>query len=332
MGQYDDLLGSILISSWLSAILYGMVVCKTWEYLRWNPPSEDSRARKALLLCCTVSSSIAMVAQLANVYYPTVTFWGNTVAIQTQYWPVPVYVMGNSLTGAMVETFLIYRVYQLTKSLWITLFLAVWVVIGLVGAVMVSVIIAMASEIASRHEAATAALIWTVGTAVGDILIAVALIWKLITMRTSYKSTNSLIHRLIIGAIQTGSTTSTVAVATMVAYYIRKDSSNVPTAFHYLIGPLYMLTLLYNFNLRRYRAGLSRSGSRRSETRLTALDAMGMDGIHVHRTAVVSIDSPATNAPRSTVDTAKVSPDTRGVTFSAKRGSTDLQDGDNSSR
>jgi hypothetical protein len=60
--------------------------------------------------------------------------------------------MGNSLTGAMVETFLIYRVYQLyvfplvllaiceqgiylfehrrTKILWITLFLAVWVVIG----------------------------------------------------------------------------------------------------------------------------------------------------------------------------------------------------------
>jgi hypothetical protein len=110
---------------------------------------------------------------------------------------------------------------------------------------------------------------------------------------------NRLIYRLIIGAIQTGSTTSTVAVATMVAYYIRKGSSNgalysinhsiqtrihslggpVPTAFHYLIGPLYMLTLLYNFNLRRYRAGLSRSGSRRSDTRLTALDAMGMDGI-----------------------------------------------------
>ncbi|KAJ7805105.1 hypothetical protein B0H14DRAFT_3485389 [Mycena olivaceomarginata] len=275
MGQYNDLLGSIVIGSWLSAILYGVVVCKTWEYLRWNPPSEDARMRKALLLCCIVSSSIAMVAQLAN---PTVTFWGNTVAIQTQYWPVPVYVMGNSLTGAMVETFLIYRVYQLTKILWITLFLAVWVV-GLAGAVMVSESIAMASEIASRHEAATAALIWTVGTAVGDILIAVALIWKLITMRTSYKSTNSLIHRLIIGAIQTGSTTSTVAVATMVAYYIRKDNSNVPTAFHYLIGPLYMLTLLYNFNLRRYRAGLSRSGSRRSDTRLTALDAMGMDGI-----------------------------------------------------
>ncbi|KAJ7831009.1 hypothetical protein B0H14DRAFT_3464404 [Mycena olivaceomarginata] len=286
---------SILISFWLSAILYGVVVCKTWEYLRWNPPSEDARVRKALLLCCIVSSSIAMVAQLAN------------------YWPVPVYVMGNSLTGAMVETFLIYRVYQLTKILWITLFFAVWVVIGLAGAVMVSVSIAMASEIASRHEAATAALIWTVGTAVGDILIAVALIRKLITMRTSYKSTNSLIHRLIIGAIQTGSTTSTMAV--------RDD---VPTAFHYLIGPLYMLTLLYNFNFRRYRAGLSRSGSRRSDTRLTALDAMGMDGIP--EAFIVR------SVPRSTVDTAKVSLDTGGVTFSAKRGSTDLQDGDNSSR
>ncbi|KAJ7860059.1 hypothetical protein B0H14DRAFT_3863864 [Mycena olivaceomarginata] len=313
MVHYDDLIGSILIASWLSAMLYGVVVCEIWEYLCWDTASGDSRVRKWLLLCCTASSSIGMATQFANVYYPTVTFWGNTVAIQKQYWPVPVYVIANSLTAAMVDAYLIQRVYRLSGILWISLFLALCVLLGLAGGFMVAVTLTIASDISSRNKALTAGLIWTFGTAAGDIFIAAALIWKLITMRTSYKATNSLIQRLVVGAIQTGSTTSTVAVASMVSYFIGKDGSNVPTAFHSLVAPLYMLTLLYNFNLRRYRGDLIIRGSDRTETHLTGRDSMCMDNIHVHRTAVVSIDLPDRNAPPS-----KVSENTEGQVFAAK--------------
>ncbi|KAJ7036326.1 hypothetical protein C8F04DRAFT_1394339 [Mycena alexandri] len=291
--KFDDLNGSILISSWLTSLLYGLVISKSWDYLTAYP--NDECLRKGLLLCCLVTSSLAMAAEFANVYYPTVTFWGNTVAVQKQYWPVPVYVISNSLTGFMVDAFLIHRVYGLTKNLWISLLLAFCVVLGLAGSIMVGVIITMANEISSRDKAAVAALIWTVATASADIFIAITLIWKLYTMKTSYKVTNRLIQRLAIGAMQTGSTTSTVAVATMVAYYIGKDNSNVPTAFHYLIGPLYVLTLLYNYNLRRRDGfdGSTRSGTRRSaETRLTNIC---MDGIQVHRTAIISVDAPNEN-------------------------------------
>ncbi|KAF8210024.1 hypothetical protein K438DRAFT_1753629 [Mycena galopus ATCC 62051] len=124
----------------------------------------------------------------------------------------------------------------------------------------------MAKDNSPREKSATAALIWTVGMA--DILIAAALIWKLCTMQSPFKATNSsmgnsasrvisqsIIPRLIIGAIQTGATTSTLAVAMMVSSYIGKDSSNAPTAFHYLTGPLYVLTLLYNLNLQRDNEG-----------------------------------------------------------------------------
>ncbi|KAJ6556022.1 hypothetical protein B0H19DRAFT_1262142 [Mycena capillaripes] len=295
--QYTDLFGSILISSWLSTILYGVVLCLTWQYV-WTYPS-DARFRKGLLLCCLFTSSLAMIAQLANVFYPTVTFWGDTIAIQKQYWPVPVYVICNSLTGVMVDSFLITRVYLLSKNIWIALFLGGCVVIGLAGSIMVSVIISMASDISARNHAATAALIWTVGTAAADICIAAALIWKLVTMRTSFKRTNSLIRRLVIGAIQTGSATSVIAVATLVAFYIGKSSSNVPTAFHYLIGPLYVLTLLYNFNLRKHTgvSGSGRSGTgRTTDTRLTGT-IIYMDGIEVHRRTTVSMDPSVANVP-----------------------------------
>ncbi|KAJ7028071.1 hypothetical protein C8F04DRAFT_1266276 [Mycena alexandri] len=293
--KFDDLNGSILISSWLTSLLYGLVISKSWDYLTAYP--NDECLRKGLLLCCLVTSSLAMAAEFANVYYPTVTFWGNTVAVQKQYWPVPVYVISNSLTGFMVDAFLIHRVYGLTKNLWISLLLAFCVVLGLAGSIMVGVIIMMASEISSQAQAGhcTVTSLRLTFIHISDIFIAITLIWKLYTMKTSYKVTNRLIQRLAIGAMQTGSTTSTVAVATMVAYYIGKDNSNVPTAFHYLIGPLYVLTLLYNYNLRRRDGfgGSTRSGTRRSaETRLTNIR---MDGIQVHRTAIISVDAPNEN-------------------------------------
>ncbi|KAJ7306321.1 hypothetical protein DFH08DRAFT_902186 [Mycena albidolilacea] len=321
MVQYNDLLGSLLIGSWLSMMLYGVVVCKIWEYLEWYPASGDARVRNGLLFCCTVTSSIAMVTQLTNVYYLTVSLWGNAVAIQTQYWPVPVYIVANSLTGVMVHTFLIHRVYSLSRILWISVFLAFSVVLGFVGAIMLAVNIATAAALSSRDKGVTAATLWAAGSATADVLIAAVLIWKLTTMRTSFKRTNSLIQRLVVGAVQTGSTTSTAAVATMVSYYILKNNSNVATAIYYLIGPLYMLTLLYNFNLRQYRDRIDINVSGSTDTRLTGPDAISMDAIHFHRTAIVSIDLPDEDASRSRVDTAtKLSQHTEGGSFAAKGG------------
>ncbi|KAJ6484640.1 hypothetical protein C8R45DRAFT_998875 [Mycena sanguinolenta] len=291
MAQYDNLFGSILISSWLASMLYGVVIYKTWEYVIWYP--KELYRSKVLLLCCIVSSSLAMIAQFSNVYYPTVTFWGNTVAVQAQYWPIPVYVIANSVTGTMVNSFLIHRFYRLSRNTWVTLFLVCCVLLGLAGSVMVGVI-EISIDVSQREKAVVAALIWTTSTASADIFIALALIWKLVSMRTSFESTNSLIQRLVIGAVQTGSTTSMCAVATMVSYYIGKNDSNVPTAVHYLIGPFYMLTLLYNLTFKPDGVSGTFSGSCSTDTSTNIC----MAGIQINHTAIVSMDPPDGNAPR----------------------------------
>ncbi|KAJ7710067.1 hypothetical protein B0H14DRAFT_707609 [Mycena olivaceomarginata] len=188
-------------------------------------------------------------------------------AIQTQYWPVPVYIVANSLTGVMVHAFLIHRVYSLCLD-------------------------RRRSYLETDNDE--------------DVL-----------------QKNQLVCALscAILAVQTGSTTSTAAVATMVSYYILKNNSNVATAIYYLIGPLYLLTLLYNFNLRQYRDRIDINVSGSTDTRLTGPDAISMDAIHFHRTAIVSIDLPDGDASRSRVDTAtKLSQYTEGGSFAAKGG------------
>ncbi|KAJ6619624.1 hypothetical protein B0H10DRAFT_2025451 [Mycena sp. CBHHK59/15] len=298
MAQYDALVGTMLIGSWFAAMLYGLVVCKTWEYVARYP--KEVRFRKALLLCCMFSTSLSMVGAFANVYYPTVTFWGNTVRMEQQLWGYPLYVISNSVTGAMVDAFLIRRLYRLSNMLWLAVFLSICVVVGLVGAIIISVTQA-GVDFSSRNKAATGVVIFTAGTATADILIAVSLIWKFVTMQTSFINTSSLIDRLVVGAFQTGSTTSTVAVAVVVAYYLDKES-NVPTVFNYLMSPLYVVTLLYNLNLQR-RDGTSGSGrpgigrSRPTENIVTDISL----GVQFYHTTGVKTESADGNAPR-TVD------------------------------
>ncbi|KAJ7902215.1 hypothetical protein B0H13DRAFT_1882701 [Mycena leptocephala] len=239
MGATDDLFGSVLIGSWMAAVLYGLVISQTFQYFKMYP--KDTRLRKAIVLFGLFVSSVGLAGEFADVYL---------------YWPAPVYVTFNAFTGAIVNTFLIHRFYTLSKNLWVSLICGVFVLVG-------------------RNKAKVSALIWLIATATGG----------------------KLVQRLVIGAIQTGSTTSTVAILTLVTFLIDEES-NVPTGFHFLIGPLYMLTLLYNFNLRQHDGV---SGSHRSTERM-GIDMdennMRMDKIHVHRTAIVTIDTPDTNTPR----------------------------------
>ncbi|KAJ7916674.1 hypothetical protein B0H13DRAFT_2323150 [Mycena leptocephala] len=309
--RYDDLVGSMLIGSWLGAMLYGLTVCKSWEYVARYP--KDVRFRKGLLLCCIFSSSLSMVGAFANVYYPTVTFWGNPMGLEKQLWGFPVYVMFNSVTGAMVDAFLIRRLYRLSNMLWLAVFLAICVVVGLVGAIIISVSRGPIT-LRCRNNAATGVVIFTAGTAGADILIAVALIWKLVTMKTS------LIHRLVVGAIQTGSTTSTIAVVVVVSYYINKES-NVPTAFNYMMSPLYVVTLLYNLNLQRCdgTSGPGRSGTGRSRSTDNRLTDISL-GVQFYHTTVVTTDSADGNAlrtvdPSTSYGETKAKEDTNGEPF-----------------
>ncbi|KAJ7895018.1 hypothetical protein B0H13DRAFT_2525002 [Mycena leptocephala] len=291
MGEFDEAFGSILIASWLASMLYGLVLYETFEYLRSYP--NDGLLRRGIVFSCLTTSLLAMIAQFANVYLPTVTFWGDIVAVQKEYWPVPTYVICNSLTGVIVDSFLIHRFYTMSKNLWISLFLGACVATGLAGAIMVSVTIELFNDVNARDKAAVAALVWTVGTASADVLIAAALIWRLVIMRnkSTFKSTQSRIRRLTLGTIQTGSATSIMALMTLIMFYARGDASNIPTAFHYQVGSMYVLTLLYNLNLRKRNAvsGAARSGSRSTETH-NGNNNICMDGIHVHRTTIATMD------------------------------------------
>ncbi|KAF8124629.1 hypothetical protein K438DRAFT_2002612 [Mycena galopus ATCC 62051] len=318
MAQSDGRLGSMMIISWLASILYGVAMCKTGGYVA---SKKNPQFRKGLLVCCMVSCTLAMVGQLAEVYYPTVTRWGNTTAIHKQVltrsvsWPHILHVIFNCCTGTVVDGFLIHRLHRLYKNMWITLLLGCGV-----GAWSLGAIISLINTISHdnkfpRGKTAMSSPISHSSLFLStDIFITSAFIWKLHTLHSPSPATNSLIHRLIVGAIQTGSTTTTVAVAMLISKYADRNRGRAGTAFFPLIGPLYLLTLLYNLNLQPYDdANASSTGKSGSLTHpplthppLTQPSFANpswtvdicMDGVHVHRTTTVSVE-PFSRSARS---------------------------------
>ncbi|KAJ7166300.1 hypothetical protein C8R43DRAFT_985420, partial [Mycena crocata] len=263
MGAFDDPFGTILIGTWFASLLYGIAVAQAVRYFKAFP--NDSLARKGLVYASLFFCLIALVGDYADVYLPTVTFWGNLEAIQTQYWPSPLYVTANSFVGTIVNSYLIYRFYSLSKGLWMTLILGLLTLLALAGALLVAIMLTIFSHYSERSKGTTPTLIWIIASAAADVSIATALIWRLQGMKTTFKETNTLIHRIMLRSIQSGATTS-VATLLIIVTYLRKKDSNLPTLFCFQLGPLYVLTLLYNFNLRQQHND------------------------EVHRTAIVTMD------------------------------------------
>ncbi|KAJ7876859.1 hypothetical protein B0H14DRAFT_3436319 [Mycena olivaceomarginata] len=251
MGVYDDPFGSILIGSWLASVLAGLVLNQAYRYFAMYP--KDPISRKAIVVCSMLFLRRGAYSGLCKRLL--VTFWGNTERVQKQYWPVPMYVTMNTCVGVIVNSFLIHRFYTLSKNIVICMVLSAFVILGFAGSILVAVTIQMFSAF----------------SAVSARDISTYMVNLNSDGRYIHRSRSDLeaadaedrIQRDTIldqpthhSTVQTGSTTSVVSIVTLVSYIIKNDS-NVPTACCYLIGPLYLLTLFYNLNLRQHDLSLN---------------------------------------------------------------------------
>ncbi|KAF7368760.1 hypothetical protein MVEN_00201100 [Mycena venus] len=282
MGLFDTAFGTTLIGTWASSLLAGLAVAQAAHYFSTFP--NDSWTRKGLVIASLLFTFVALVGAYADAYLPLVTLWGNPAAFSTETWSVPVYTIFNSLVGFIVNSYLISRFYTLSKNIFITLLLEV---IALTAFAMAFISTLLFPGIENFKKAEAVALIWAIATAASDVLIATSLIWTLGGMKASFKDTKRLIRRVIIRTIQNGCATSLVAIAGMIAV-IFKIQSNIPTAFFFLLGSLYVLTLLSNFNLRDTGKSGSRnySSSRNNPTNSSIV----LEGIHVRRTTGRIVD------------------------------------------
>ncbi|KAJ7853953.1 hypothetical protein B0H14DRAFT_3737230 [Mycena olivaceomarginata] len=231
----------------------------------------DNWMLKLLVSSAIAIDSVSIIANYASVYLYTVTHWGHFAYLENQ-----------------------------TKNNFIalTLFLLITVAIG--GAFACALTIAIFPGYKDRGKVVIPGTIWLITEAVTDISIGSALLLEFWKAKSSFKETRSLLNRLVAQTIQTGTAGASIALAVLVTFLVNKES-NVPTGIAYCLGRVYCITMLANLNSRKTRNGWSGKstssganpetrGERGNQERSEAGDDYGV--IHVHRTALVHIDTP----------------------------------------
>ncbi|KAJ7605857.1 hypothetical protein DFH06DRAFT_1487096 [Mycena polygramma] len=298
----DQLLGMLLLGSWLASLLCGVVLVEAIKYFDLFP--NDSWRRKGLVIIVLTLCVAAMVGELGNTYLPTVTYYGDFAGLTTMFWTFPLVSFTSALISSIVDCYLIYRFYTLcvtpglrraltlngsigrSKNIWATLFLYALMLLA-VGGYLVIFVLLPTGSIAHRHTLTLGIIINFSAQAAVDVLIAAGLIWKLRTMKSTDQHTNTFLRRLMIGAVRTGTPTALCAILAL-ATYLRMPNSEVSTFFMFQFAPLYTLTLLSNFNVRRHgRAPSSTMQTTDSWTAPGNLNAA--EELHVHPTTMATV-------------------------------------------
>ncbi|KAF8212987.1 hypothetical protein K438DRAFT_2010141 [Mycena galopus ATCC 62051] len=279
-----DAFAPLLLGTWFASILSGLVASEAYKYFTSFPG--DSWRRKGFIILVLAFNLVALIGDYANTYLPTVAYWGDTMAIEQTYWPLPLYSISNTILAIIVDAYLIHRFYALSKNVVATIFLYMVLLLALAGYIIGVIPLLRSSILAVRNNAKIGAIINFISFVVCDMFTAVGLIWKLRTMKSSFSDTNSLMSRVMVTAIQTGSATSLCSIFLLITF-LKNPESNVPTFFIFLFAPLYSLTLMVNFNIRRNSG--SSSASKTSQSR-GGNNNIVMGGIQIHRTAIVTMD------------------------------------------
>ncbi|KAF9263016.1 hypothetical protein L218DRAFT_1000246 [Marasmius fiardii PR-910] len=278
---------SLLIGSWISSLLEVLIIKGTIQYFINYP--NDPLWKKALIGVTFVVDFVSLIAAYATVYLATVTFWGNTLAIINQPWTIPLAVMSTGTVAFLVQCFLIHRIWVLAKN-WVFVILLSMNALVAFGCVLASAsVIIKYPRYDQRHRGIIPITLWLSTTTAVDIGITAVLIFWFARMKTSFKHTENAIQKLIRVSLQTGSTTCAVAIATMITFIIN-PASNVEGLLTFVLCRVYVLTLLYNVNI---RSTSSHGNDVQDSERYTANivpSAVVLSEIQVHRTAHVHID------------------------------------------
>ncbi|KAH9038280.1 hypothetical protein EDB84DRAFT_1560397 [Lactarius hengduanensis] len=210
--------------------LYGALCVQIYVY-SYNFP-KDPRSLKFLAYFIFVLETVQTALTGADLYYWFVTGFGNVERLgNSHFTPVDAPIM-SAVSSLAVQGYFCYRIWMLmNRRSWIC-----W-------------IIAVNAVIQAGAEMWLGSSLWSISSAIADILIAVAM--TLLLRRASGKFSNFVLIRVIRLTVETNTLTASVAVTTLVLYVaFPHELYYVYTAF--ILGKLYSNTLLVSLNNRIY--------------------------------------------------------------------------------
>ncbi|KAJ6531462.1 hypothetical protein DFH09DRAFT_1183070 [Mycena vulgaris] len=198
----------------------------------------DDWKLKTLVSVAFLLDTVSTVGNYACTYLVSAHILRDPGYLADQHWPIPLSLLTTAVTAVLVQSFLVVRYWGLTRNIFVTLLIFFLSIVAFGGA--------FAS---GREKVKIPGMIWLVTEAVVDLSIAAALLWELRKVRPALADKRSVLDRLVALTIRTGTATATLAVATVIAYLV-KEESTISTGIAFTLGRVYVLSMLANLNIR----------------------------------------------------------------------------------
>lgn len=241
MGLYDETLGTLLVGIFFNTYLYGIVSYQFALYYQAN--FNDRLPVKCMVLFLFFLDTFHSAAAIYMAWVYMVTNYANPAALQYAAWPYPFTPIGTALAAFVTHMFLGDRIYRLTNNkvlfgIIIAMALPTFA-LGIACGVKAWIILVIA-DMPRINNLATA---WLTMQVVVDIFITSTLSVILARAKTGWSVTDTVLRRLIRGAVQTGLFASIFSLGDLISF-LALPTTNFYGMFAIPIGRIYSNTLL----------------------------------------------------------------------------------------
>ncbi|KAF8553134.1 hypothetical protein OG21DRAFT_1464619 [Imleria badia] len=241
MDLYDAMLGTLLVGIFFNTFLYGLVTYQFAVYYRTK--FNDRPALKYTVIFLFILDTFHSGSIIYMAWYYAVTNFGNPAALAAAVWPYPFTAIGNSFAALVTHIYLAIRIWRLTSNKFlygVTILLAILsFILGMTTGIK-GWIMKFASKLPSLTLILTA---WLSVQVVADTFITIILVIVFSRSRTGFQKTDTILNRLIRGAIQTGLFAGIFSLGSLIGFIVL-PGTNLFGMFAIPIGRIYTNTLL----------------------------------------------------------------------------------------
>ncbi|KAJ7232489.1 hypothetical protein B0H12DRAFT_1076857 [Mycena haematopus] len=178
--------------------------------------------------------------------------WGDPSVLLQLNWTWGALPLLSGIHSGMAQGFYIWRIWHLTKQLWLPVPIALAVLTQLAGLYWFSIKWNIGRwHVSVLPPLSGAVSVWLIGSAVCDVLITLALtsvLWRR-KRETKFAETSGLLNRLIRLSIETGALTSVTATVEGILW-LGWERFNYHFALFLILGKLYSNVLMATLNCR----------------------------------------------------------------------------------
>ncbi|KDQ57073.1 hypothetical protein JAAARDRAFT_207418 [Jaapia argillacea MUCL 33604] len=263
----DNTVGALFVGVILSAALWGVSCAQTWYY--YNTFANDPAHIRLLVGFAWSFDTVHQILITHTLYTYTVTNFGNPVFLGELVWSLLLEIVFNALVALLVQrfgfsysspkffvsleelSFFMYRVWTLSKkSILLTASIGVMVISELGLSITYATRSLRMKTYADLVQLKNVSMAINIFSAAPDIIIAAALCTLLHRSRTGFRSTNNMVNRLMVFAVNTGLLTSLCAICSL-SFFLAYPNTFIYIAFYFMLGRLYMNSLLATLNARK---------------------------------------------------------------------------------